>query len=1143
MVNAINSATLMSTITTAAANWRTCLSGYADSRNSYSAYFYTAGGFYYSIMTAANTYSYAGRSYAMKAAADYRMSLMGEESSINTRTGASSCSSMYQTVIAAGLNIGDIALASWGQSAIDDCVIIRNWPVAKVDFTYSGDLGVGTTLKGRSGTWPYNVQVGYQWYRGAIAISGATSSDYVVQAADAGSQLRLRVTGSRSGLNSVSRYSGYSDTILLAQTLTPEPTLSGTKKVGNTLTASAGAWDSGVTLNYQWLRDGVPIDIATSPTYTLTSFDANKAISVRVTGSKSGYLSVAKTSQASIIAGLDLTSTPTPTFTGTKKLGSLLTVSPGSWDTGVTLSYQWLRDGVAIPGATATTYTVLADDVDRQISVMVSGSKLGYTNVSKVSASSLIEAASFTSPNLKPWLAVFGGDAAVGRTSQAALFVNETGVEFTYRWFRNGVVIPGLTTMQYVFTSEDFDSNISVEVTAKKPGYKTLVDTSDSVKVGAATQTLTPTPTISGVAKVGQTLTAVPGTWASGITLSYKWLRQGVSIPGANAITYETTGDDYLQNISVEVTGAARGFNSVSKVSATTSIAEGALANASSPGLYAPFRVGKKLTCFGNEDIWDAGVTFTYNWLLGGATFGAPQVPTYTPTPSDLGKSISCSVTGAKPGYASVTKTSASGTILPGQFNTIASSSGEFRAGSTINLLRSQWPEDANISVQWWTGKAGGKALSGANGLSYRITAADAGFTLWAVIEIVATGYESATVANGKAIYLPGTTVAQLGETNPPVISGEKRVGSPISITPGTWDAGTETTMTLQRWDKSLGTWDAVPVANATCIGAGSCVWSGSMVNTNGEFVPNDSVLGYLILLTVSGTFEGVAGSAVTYLEISKGVFNPALLPKITGTPRSGNTLTVDFSNLGSETVIEYQWGFIVTTPTGTTFVERNGATSSSIYLEKAAETMKVALRVQLSRPGFETLTYLYPYLTVSPPLLNKTPVPALTGTRKVGTTLTVVPGTWDKGTFLTVAWYRNGALIRSGISLIHVLTSADLGASITAKVTGTLSGYESATMTSDPIVVTQGTMATSTPSFTGTAKVGSVLTAKVTSWAPGAVLKYQWLLDGKAIRGATARTYKLLSTQKGKRISLTITQTAPGYVTATKTSAAIKVG
>jgi hypothetical protein len=85
--------------------------------------------------------------------------------------------------------------------------------------------------------------------------------------------------------------------------------------------------------------------------------------------------------------------------------------------------------------------------------------------------------------------------------------------------------------------------------------------------------------------------------------------------------------------------------------------------------------------------------------------------------------------------------------------------------------------------------------------------------------------------------------------------------------------------------------------------------------------------------------------------------------------------------------------------------------------------------------------------------------------------------------------------------------------------------------------------MATSTPSFTGTAKVGSVLTAKVTSWAPGAVLKYQWLLDGKAIRGATARTYKLLSTQKGKRISLTITQTAPGYVTATKTSAAIKVG
>ena len=85
--------------------------------------------------------------------------------------------------------------------------------------------------------------------------------------------------------------------------------------------------------------------------------------------------------------------------------------------------------------------------------------------------------------------------------------------------------------------------------------------------------------------------------------------------------------------------------------------------------------------------------------------------------------------------------------------------------------------------------------------------------------------------------------------------------------------------------------------------------------------------------------------------------------------------------------------------------------------------------------------------------------------------------------------------------------------------------------------------MSAANPSITGTAKVGSTLTAKASAWAPGATLSYQWLLDGKAIKGATARTYKLLAAQKGKRISLTVTQRANGYTTVSKTSASIKVG
>ncbi len=53
-----------------------------------------------------------------------------------------------------------------------------------------------------------------------------------------------------------------------------------------------------MTLKYQWYRNGVAIKGATAAKYKLTTADRAKNITVRVTGSKSGYLAVAKTSIA-----------------------------------------------------------------------------------------------------------------------------------------------------------------------------------------------------------------------------------------------------------------------------------------------------------------------------------------------------------------------------------------------------------------------------------------------------------------------------------------------------------------------------------------------------------------------------------------------------------------------------------------------------------------------------------------------------------------------------------------------------------------------------------------------------------------------------------------------------------------------------
>jgi hypothetical protein len=78
--------------------------------------------------------------------------------------------------------------------------------------------------------------------------------------------------------------------------LTP-PTIQGTPQVGGLLTATPGTWDpSNVSLAYQWLRDGSPIDGATGSTYAPAVADLGYPLRVRVTASAAGYTSAVATS-------------------------------------------------------------------------------------------------------------------------------------------------------------------------------------------------------------------------------------------------------------------------------------------------------------------------------------------------------------------------------------------------------------------------------------------------------------------------------------------------------------------------------------------------------------------------------------------------------------------------------------------------------------------------------------------------------------------------------------------------------------------------------------------------------------------------------------------------------------------------------
>ncbi|MHA7180411.1 S8 family serine peptidase [Arthrobacter sp. MDB2-24] len=246
--------------------------------------------------------------------------------------------------------------------------------------TVAGIAKVGSTLTATTAAWTAGTTLKYQWYRTGVPITGATGATLALTAADLGQTITVGVTGSKTGYTSITQSSARTAAVAAGTLSATKPTVTGTTKVGYTLTANTGTWTSGATFTYQWFRTGVPITGATGKTYALTAADLGKNISVGVTGSKAGYTNatVYSVRTAAVVAGT-LTA-PKPTVSGTTRITYTLTANTGTWTAGTTLRYQWYRTGVAITGATAKTYKLTSADLGKTMSVGVTGSKAGYAN-------------------------------------------------------------------------------------------------------------------------------------------------------------------------------------------------------------------------------------------------------------------------------------------------------------------------------------------------------------------------------------------------------------------------------------------------------------------------------------------------------------------------------------------------------------------------------------------------------------------------------------------------------------------------------------------------------------------------------------------------------------------------------------------
>ncbi|WP_296192411.1 S8 family serine peptidase [uncultured Microbacterium sp.] len=98
--------------------------------------------------------------------------------------------------------------------------------------------------------------------------------------------------------------------------------------------------------------------------------------------------------------------TAAPTISGKPEVGKTLTATPGTWDpASVTTSYQWLRGGQPIAGATSASYVVAKDDVGTALSVRVTARGEGNPNAGVAdSAPVYVKAGSRTEVSLNRYL-------------------------------------------------------------------------------------------------------------------------------------------------------------------------------------------------------------------------------------------------------------------------------------------------------------------------------------------------------------------------------------------------------------------------------------------------------------------------------------------------------------------------------------------------------------------------------------------------------------------------------------------------------------------------------------------------------------------------------------------------------------------
>ena len=525
--------------------------------------------------------------------------------------------------------------------------------------TIGGTLQVGETLTAdTSGIADEDgledAVFGYQWIRNDgtddADIPNATSASYLLVAPDdGGNTIKVRV--------SFTDDAGNEESLTSASTAAVNATAPGPPRSVDVQTSGSGqltvswgapAFDGGSNITgytIQWREVtgswDSSADVSTATTtansYTISSLSPGTEYTVRVVATNAVGDGPAS-AEESVIPNSPATGQPI--IRGTAAVGEILSVdtsgiADAEGPSNPAFIYQWLADDSEILGATGATYTLTPSDRGKTLKVRVS-----FTDDSG-------NEESLTSP--PPDLSVPYGLSATA-SGDTVVLNWESPMNFPYLYdyqvLRNRpelgetepIVYVDTGTAETTYTDADVEPGVLYVYRVKATNFFARISkASEPVEIWTPAWTNSPAtgqPTISGTARVGETLTADTSGIADedgleSVTYFYQWLADDLTkekdptkIRGATGSSYDLTVSEEGTAIMVQVYFADDAGNAQTLRSEATALVEAKANNPSTgaPTISGTARVGETLTAdtsgIADKDGLES-VTYFYQWLSG----------------------------------------------------------------------------------------------------------------------------------------------------------------------------------------------------------------------------------------------------------------------------------------------------------------------------------------------------------------------------------------------------------------------------------------------------------------------------------------------------------------------------------------------